>query len=213
MKRLTLKFIWNCKGVQQPEQSCFEDSWTKLKEFHILISKIITSHNNQRVVLDFPGDAVGKTACSCRGHGYNPCLGKFHTVRTITKLVCCDYWGLHTPEVCAPQQEKPPQWEAHAPQPRVAFTCRNKGKPAQRRPSAGKDKWTLNEFLKRVWHWHKDRHTGQQNWESRSKPIHQWSTDFYQDCQHYSVGKELPFQQMMLFDRKQQNSAKQLSFN
>ena len=38
-----------------------------------------------------------------------------------------NYWSLratateaHMPRVCAPQQEKPPQWEARTPQPRVA---------------------------------------------------------------------------------------------
>ena len=29
------------------------------------------------------------------------------------------------PRACAPQQEKPPQWEAHSPQPRVASVRRN----------------------------------------------------------------------------------------
>ena len=43
-----------------------------------------------------------------------------------------NYWGLyatateaHMPRARAPQQEKPPQWEARAPQWRVAPACRN----------------------------------------------------------------------------------------
>ena len=31
----------------------------------------------------------------------------------------------HSPRAHAPQQEKPLQWEAHAPQQRVALACRN----------------------------------------------------------------------------------------
>ena len=30
-----------------------------------------------------------------------------------------NYWA-HVPRACAPQQEKPPQWESYAPQQRVA---------------------------------------------------------------------------------------------
>ena len=43
-----------------------------------------------------------------------------------------NYWSLRAtateacvPRACALQQEKPPQWEAHAPQQRVAPACRN----------------------------------------------------------------------------------------
>ena len=69
------------------------------------------------------------------------------TCRGATKPVCHNYWAhvpqllkpahpraralqllspraatteAHTPRACAPQQEKPPQWEARAPQQRVA---------------------------------------------------------------------------------------------
>ena len=41
------------------------------------------------------------------------------TCRRETKFVC------HTPEVCALQQDKSPQWETHTPQQRVAPTCHN----------------------------------------------------------------------------------------
>ena len=43
------------------------------------------------------------------------------------------------PRAHALQQEKPPQWEAHAPQRRVAPAHHNKRKPAQQwRPNAAK---------------------------------------------------------------------------
>ena len=37
---------------------------------------------------------------------------------------CSGATEARTPRAHAPQQEKPPQWEAHAPQQRVAHTCR-----------------------------------------------------------------------------------------
>ena len=59
-----------------------------------------------------------------------------------------NYWSLHatTTEARAPRarapQEKPPQWEAHAPQRRVAPARRNhrKARGQQRRPDAAKNK-------------------------------------------------------------------------
>ena len=53
------------------------------------------------------------------------------TCRGETKPLCHNYWACtlepvsqnywaHMPRACAPQQEKPPQWEAHTPQRRVA---------------------------------------------------------------------------------------------
>ena len=61
------------------------------------------------------------------------------TCHRATKPVSHNYWACEpqllsphatTTEACAPrtrapQQQKPPQWEAHAPQWRVAPTCRN----------------------------------------------------------------------------------------
>ena len=37
---------------------------------------------------------------------------------------------VRVPRACAPQEEKPPQWEARTPQQRVAPACRNQRKPA-----------------------------------------------------------------------------------
>ena len=46
------------------------------------------------------------------------------TCRGATKPVR-HYYGAHAPRARAPQQEKPPRWEARTPQQRVAPTCRN----------------------------------------------------------------------------------------
>ena len=63
------------------------------------------------------------------------------TFRRATKPVHHNYWACalepashnylaHVPKACAPQQEKPLQWETRALQPRVAPAHRNYRKPA-----------------------------------------------------------------------------------
>ena len=65
-------------------------------------------------------------ACHCRRHGFNPwsrkilhAMGKLSPWATTTEPVL---WSPGTttteptPRTCAPQEEKPLQWEAHAPQ-------------------------------------------------------------------------------------------------
>ena len=73
--------------------------------------------------------------------GLTPGLGIFHMLRGATKPMHRNYRGLHlrepaqsAPEVCVPparalEQEKPLQWEAHAPKRRVAPACCHKRKP------------------------------------------------------------------------------------
>ena len=48
-----------------------------------------------------------------------------HTLEPI----CCNYWS-PTPIVHALQQEKPPQWKAHAPQQRIAHIHCSQRKPS-----------------------------------------------------------------------------------
>ena len=79
-------------------------------------------------------------------------VGEDPTCRGATKPVHHNYWACalepashnywaHVPRAHAPQQEKPPQWEACAPQRRVAPTRRNQRKHVQqRRPNAAKNK-------------------------------------------------------------------------
>ena len=96
---------------------------------------------------DFPGGAVVKNPPANGGDtGSIPGPGRDPTCRRATKPLCHNYWACtlepasHNywalepqllkptrlePRVHAPQQEKPPQWEARAPQRRVAPAHRN----------------------------------------------------------------------------------------
>ena len=54
-----------------------------------------------------------------------------HTCRGATRPVSHNYWA-GASGACAPQQERPRQWEARAPRWRVAPACRNGRKPSHR---------------------------------------------------------------------------------
>ena len=61
-----------------------------------------------------------ESTCQCRGHGFKPWSRKIpHATEqlspctTTTEPTCCNYWSPHA-RAHAPQQEKPPQWEARA---------------------------------------------------------------------------------------------------
>ena len=60
---------------------------------------------------------------------------------------CATTTEAHAPRARAPHQEKPPQWEARAPQPRVAPTRCNQKKDhvQQQRPNAAKNKKILKK--------------------------------------------------------------------
>ena len=75
-------------------------------------------------------------ACQRRGHGFEPWYGKIphateqlSSCTTTTEPELWSPWATtteaRTPRACAPQQEKPPQWEACAPQQRIAPACHN----------------------------------------------------------------------------------------
>ena len=85
-----------------------------------------------------------ESTCQCRRHGSVPGLGR-SICRGVTKPMSDNYWA-HVPQLIkpkyprhhAPQQEKPPQWEAHALQLKSRL---KKRKPAQQwRPSTAKEK-------------------------------------------------------------------------
>ena len=76
-----------------------------------------------------------ESACQCREHGFEPWSGRIpHAAEqlglcaTTTEPALSNPWATTTeacaPGACAPQ-EKPPQWEAYAPQRRVAPTHHN----------------------------------------------------------------------------------------
>ena len=71
---------------------------------------------------------------------------------------CATTTEASTPRACAPWQERPPQWEAYAPQWRVAPARHNQRKACtqQRRPNAAKNK-IINLFKKKI----------SENWDCR----------------------------------------------
>ena len=101
-----------------------------------------------------------KSACQCRRHGFDPWSRKIpHTMEPLspTKLMSHNCWacalelGNHNyrahvlqllkpvrPRAGAPQQEKPPQREASAPQPGVASPSSPQRKAHTARPSTAK---------------------------------------------------------------------------
>ena len=105
-----------------------KSSLGKVKKIHI-ISRIFSNHNAMRLDINYRQKTVKKGlpwwrsgweyACQWRRHGFRHWSGK--TPHAVAQLSPCTT----TTEACttrtrAPQQEKPPQWEAHAQQQRVA---------------------------------------------------------------------------------------------
>ena len=94
-------------------------------------------------------------ACQCRGHRLESWSGKIPHAREqlspCTTTTEPALWSpgattteVRTPRTRAPQKEKPPWWEAHAPKRRVAPACWNslKALTQQGRPNAAKNKKT-----------------------------------------------------------------------
>ena len=82
--------------------------------------------------MGFPGGAVVENPPANAGDtGSSPGPGKSHMPRSnqarVPQLLSLHAatTEAHTPRACALQQEKPPQWEARAPQQRVAPARRN----------------------------------------------------------------------------------------
>ena len=89
---------------------------------------------------DFPDGAVVKNPpANAEDTGSSPGLGRSHMPRSSQayepQLLSprATTTEARTPRACAPQQEKPPQWEAHTPQQEKACT-------QQWRPNAAKNK-------------------------------------------------------------------------
>ena len=63
-----------------------------------------------------------ESACQCRGHRFEPWSGKIpHAAEQLSPFATAT--EAHAPRARAPQQEKPPQWEARTLQQRLALTC------------------------------------------------------------------------------------------
>ena len=101
-------------------------------------------HGNNFPDVDFPGGSVVKNPSASAGDmGSSPCPGRSHMPRSnwarapqLLSLrsrarepqllsTCATTAEAHAPRACALQQEKPPQWEAHVLQWRVAPTHHN----------------------------------------------------------------------------------------
>ena len=78
------------------------------------------------------------------------------TGHEATKPVHHNYWA-RAPRARAPQQEKPPQWEAHAPQQRVAAT-RESPRTATKTQHSQKYINKIDSTCR--WHWHEMWHEG-----------------------------------------------------
>ena len=100
-------------------------------EFKFNWESCISSGNSRPVKnqgpQDFPGGSVvknppanaGDTGSSPRpGRSHMPWSNKAHAPQL--RSPCATATEAHAPRACALQQEKPPQWEARAPQRRVA---------------------------------------------------------------------------------------------
>ena len=69
-----------------------------------------------------------ESACQGREHRFEPWSRKIpHATEQLS--ACTTATEARVPRVLAAQQEKPPQWEAHAPQPRVVPARSNQRKP------------------------------------------------------------------------------------
>ena len=77
------------------------------------------------------------------------------TCRRATKPVSHDYWACAS-GACAPQRERPLQWEARAPRWRVAPTRRNWRKPSHRNEDPTQPKTNKINLLKKKKEWSSD---------------------------------------------------------
>ena len=75
------------------------------------------------------------------------------TCRGATSPVSHNYWACAS-GACAPQQERPRQWEARTPRWRVAPACRNWRKPSHRNEDPTQPKKRINKqiFLKNTFY-------------------------------------------------------------
>ena len=120
----------------------FRKDWLNLLAYSQII-KVITEHESEQ------SNQTGlpwwysreELACQCRGQGFNPWSRKIpHAMEQLSPNAqllsphsrACELRILQaaaaearTPRTCAPQQEKPPQWEARAPQWKVSPTPGN----------------------------------------------------------------------------------------
>ena len=95
-----------------------------------------------------------ESACQCRAQGFEPWSGKIpHATEqlspcaTTTEPASHNHWSLCAQSLCS--TTKPPQWEARAPQWRVAPARHNleKARAQQQRPNTAKNKLNFKKEL------------------------------------------------------------------
>ena len=149
---INLFFHWqkcvDCNGSFLINKDVFELSYNDLKS---TVQNRNYFYTNLITVEDFPGDAVDKNPPVNAGTQVLSLLLEDSTYCRATKPVHNSWspWGVHSrahklplpslctltteacsPRACAPQQKKPPRWEAHTPQRRGAPARCNQRKSA-----------------------------------------------------------------------------------
>ena len=102
----------------------FRTKMPTFSEFPVFLFRALTLYTLSNSVLrKIGGASFGvqwlRIACQCRGHQFDPWSRKIpHALGQLSP--CAITPQVHMPRACSRQQEKPPQWEARAPQWRVA---------------------------------------------------------------------------------------------
>ena len=95
----------------------------------------------------FPGGAVVENLPANAGDTGSSLVWEDPTCRGATRPVSHNYWACAS-GACAPQQERPRQWEARAPRWRVAPTCCNRRRPSHRNEDPTQPKINKELFKK-----------------------------------------------------------------
>ena len=101
--------------VQKSKPSCELEKRGFFAQFRACTKIWFFYETTSKDVRGLPWWFSGKeSACQGRRHGFNPCTGKIpHAEEQLSPRATTT--EARTPKAYAPQQEKPPQWVAHAP--------------------------------------------------------------------------------------------------
>ena len=131
---------WNCQVIAVCTSWSFWLAFSS-PELHMLPSSLHLDVYSNVPSQDFPGGAVVKNLPANAGDWVQALVREDPKCCGATKPVHHNYWACaleparatateaRTPRARAPQQEKPPQWEARAPQRRVALLIATRESP------------------------------------------------------------------------------------